>query len=873
METGQAKVVVKDDVWIPSNCSVCYSRCPIKVHRVDGVVVKIEGNPDSPVGNGRLCPRGASGIMLLYDPNRVNTPLKRTNPEKGIGVDPKWVEISWEEALDTVTEKLKKVMATNPQGILTTSSVTNCGSFINALFASALTGGANGWVSGAGPHCGNAEHLFGGLLHAAWCKQPDTTYCNYILNFGTPSGAGAYYSVTAMARLMADARARGMKQVVIEPYMGMPSEKADEWVPIRPGTDAAMALSMVNLLLNEYGIYDAPYLKGHTNGPYLVGPDGHYLRDEQTGKPMVGDASDGQAKVYDDPTIGDFALEGEFQVRGVHARTAFSLLKEHVKKYTPEMASEITTVPAGTIRRLAREFGENARIGSTIVVEGKELPYRPVAVLYFKGVQGHKNSTLNSMALELLVEIVGASNVPGGLLGVNACSLGHPETGRPRYIPAQGPDGLMITGTWGGRGGPRGGFRDGRGPYPHKEVQKPSTFTLHELVPTLCVASPMPPLVMMDPKRYNLDYKIDLHLHFAGNYIQTLADPNLVAKAFKDVFTVSFSLFLDESTEFSDIVLPDACYLEKWEAMPDVFFNGLPVKEWTYHVGQPAVAPMHQRRPNYDVVFELAERVGLLPAMNMLINAMHMDDSHQLDPNKRYSLEEIMDRRFKSLFGEARGLEWFREHGVLHWPKKAEEVYWKPFVHARVPIYFESIKTVGENIEKVKKEHSIPDFPTDQFQALPDWNPCPSHEEKRPQYDLWAFYFRTPFQTFTSTADNAWLDEVSRIDPYAHFVVMNPATAEKKGIKDGDWVEVESSATLGKVRARARLSEGVHPEALAMSGFGGHWSKHLPIASQEGKGACFEWLLPLDFEHMDVPSMNQDLCVKVKVTRAEADKR
>ena len=110
---------VKEDVWIKSTCNICFSNCAIRVHRVDGVVVKIEGNPDCPTSRGGICPRGASGIMLLYDPNRVNVPLKRTNPEKGIGVDPKWVEISWDEALDTITEKLKKIKADDPRKLLT----------------------------------------------------------------------------------------------------------------------------------------------------------------------------------------------------------------------------------------------------------------------------------------------------------------------------------------------------------------------------------------------------------------------------------------------------------------------------------------------------------------------------------------------------------------------------------------------------------------------------------------------------------------------------------------------------------------------------------------------------------------------------------
>ena len=107
-----------DDVWIPSSCSLCYGTCSILAHRVDGVVVKIEGNPESAVGKGRLCGKGVSGIMTHYDPNRLTRPLRRTNPKKGLDEDPKWKEISWDEALDEISTVLKKVRAEDPRKLV-----------------------------------------------------------------------------------------------------------------------------------------------------------------------------------------------------------------------------------------------------------------------------------------------------------------------------------------------------------------------------------------------------------------------------------------------------------------------------------------------------------------------------------------------------------------------------------------------------------------------------------------------------------------------------------------------------------------------------------------------------------------------------------
>jgi molybdopterin-containing oxidoreductase family molybdopterin binding subunit len=851
---------MKEDLWLTSACSICYSHCSIKVHRIDGAVVKIEGNPESPTTNGRVCPRGLSGIKLLYDPNRVNVPLRRTNPEKGLDIDPKWEEISWDEALDLIANKLKRIREEDPRKLLLTRSVATMGTHRLATMFTTAFGSPNIWASGAGTHCGNGEHLMGALFHASWAKQPDTKHINYYLNFGCPSGFGAYYSVTAMAQRMAEARTQGMRHVVIDPFLSPTAEKADEWIPIIPGTDAALALAMINLLLNELEICDRESIKHHTNGPYLVGPDGLYLRDEKSGKPLTWDPIENKSKVFDDFSIKDFALEGEYKVNGVTCHPAFLLLKEHVKKYTPEIVSEITTVPVATIRKLAREFGEAARVGSTILVDGHALPYRPVGVGYFRGAQGHRHSFLTCMALELLLEVVGAANVPGGMLGMSSRALGSPFSGRPHYTPEEGPDGLLITGEW---------ATPWLRPYPFREVKKPEWISMQELIPTACVTSPLIPLVMLEPEKYKVPYKVGFHLQAGSNFLMTMADPNLIARAFKDVFTVCFNIYLDESTDLADIVLPDACYLERLDIIPDWMADIDLLDHWAYHIRQPVVPPSHQRRPAAEVLLELADRVGILEDMYAVMNvSLGLHKPYTLDPAGKYTWEEIVDRQYKSTFGPEHGLEWFKKNGVLSWPKKVEEVYWRPFIKARVPIYFEFLNKLGEDIEKVKDEFQIPGFDTSDFQPLPDWKPCKSHEDENDDHDLFAIYYRVPLHTFSFTYNNPWLDEASRMDPHVYNISINTETAKRKGIKDGDWIDVESATTKEKVRARAKVTEGIHPKVIAVANCGGHWAKNLPIASQPGKGVCFEWLMALDFDHIDTVTLNQDLCVKVKVAKA-----
>jgi anaerobic selenocysteine-containing dehydrogenase len=107
-----------EEKWVKSHCQMCFNACPIEVHVKGAKAIKIKGDPDDPNTRGRLCARGLSGLTKLYDPDRLKAPLIRTNPEKGEGIDPKWKEASWEEALDLVAKKLKKIRLDNPNKLI-----------------------------------------------------------------------------------------------------------------------------------------------------------------------------------------------------------------------------------------------------------------------------------------------------------------------------------------------------------------------------------------------------------------------------------------------------------------------------------------------------------------------------------------------------------------------------------------------------------------------------------------------------------------------------------------------------------------------------------------------------------------------------------
>ncbi|MBI4490678.1 MAG: molybdopterin-dependent oxidoreductase, partial [Deltaproteobacteria bacterium] len=121
--------------WIPTACFGCFSMCGVLAYVEDGVVQDVKGNPESPISQGKICAKGKSKVLSVYDPSRVLYPMCRTNPEKGIGVDPHWREMSWEEALDTIAAKLKEVRAKDPRRLIIATWDTSVMSLVNSWAA------------------------------------------------------------------------------------------------------------------------------------------------------------------------------------------------------------------------------------------------------------------------------------------------------------------------------------------------------------------------------------------------------------------------------------------------------------------------------------------------------------------------------------------------------------------------------------------------------------------------------------------------------------------------------------------------------------------------------------------------------------------
>jgi len=293
---------------------MCGGQSGILAHVVNGVVEKIEPNHWNPnnysnissdffagyseaygcAEGGAICPKGNAGIQQLYDPDRLKTPLKRTNPDKSVGANPGWQEISWDRALDEIAAKLKALRDAGEAHKLIWFSEDHSFTHIQQDFCK-LYGTPN--YSNHSNLCDVARKASFRAVMGDDRPLADFLQAKYILLFGwNPTSAIKW---VYLPRILTRAVEGGARLVVVDPYLSDTAAKAQEWVAIRPSTDGALALAMGHVIVRE-GLYDKEFVARWTTG--------------------------------------------------------FDEYAAYIKDKTPEWAERITSVKAKTIERLAREF-------------------------------------------------------------------------------------------------------------------------------------------------------------------------------------------------------------------------------------------------------------------------------------------------------------------------------------------------------------------------------------------------------------------------------------------------------------------------------------------------------------------------------------
>jgi molybdopterin-containing oxidoreductase family molybdopterin binding subunit len=399
------------------------------------------------------------------------------------------------------------------------------------------------------------------------------------------------------------------------------------------------------------------------------------------------------------------------------------------------------------------------------------------------------------------------------------------------------------------------------------EARVPEDLGLNELFPISTNRSPMYQMNLSQPNKFGLPYKPEALIVCRRNLLMNNTNPEAIAEMLKEIpFIATFSTQLDETAEFADLVLPEAYYLERFDLFPNRPSHTMSPATGYFYWGlrQPVVKPIGQARRWIDVMLEVADRLGFLGDVYKMFNVKWgLKDPYKLDPNARYTMDELYDRWTKSLFGPERGIDWFKTHGYHKVRRTPQENYPGPFIKARFPMYFENMLRAKNSVAKVAEQLGHK-WDTSDYKALPEWKPCPAYENGKPPFDLFVVNFKIPFHGLSITTQNPWLSELSERNPYAYKILINAETAARKGVNDGDEIWVESEA--GKVKGVAKVTECIHPEVIGIAGVFGSWAEGKPVA--KGKGVHFNTLLPLNMERVDPISSGVDSCIRVKVSRA-----
>ena len=279
---------------IATNCEMCFWRCGVMAEVADGKVLKIQGNPNHPLTKGKLCARGNAGVALLYDPDRLKYPQIRTGA-RGEG---KFRRASWEEALDLLATRLKELKQKyGPESVALFPHGVHSGFFATLMKAYGTPNSAEpAFAQCRGPRDVGYQLTFGRPVNSPEPVDLEESKC--IVLIGSHIGENVF---TSQVTAFADGLAKGAKLIVVDPRFSTAASKANYWLPIKPGTDTALLLAWMNVLITE--------------------------------------------KLYDKTYLDQYA-------------TGFAELEKHVQAFTPEWGEQITEIPAAQIRDTAHTMAE-----------------------------------------------------------------------------------------------------------------------------------------------------------------------------------------------------------------------------------------------------------------------------------------------------------------------------------------------------------------------------------------------------------------------------------------------------------------------------------------------------------------------------------
>lgn len=898
-------------VFIHSTCQMCHSRCGIKAKVQGGQLVKIDGNPYHPNNRGederlpfwtspaearphfgRLCPKGQAGVQTVYDPNRIQHPLKRVGP-RGSG---QWETITWAQAFSEIAAEINRLIpfstrntadidpASADLGKMANGLIFSPGRSIEKTVSERILKAGYGTANYGIDHtsiCEVSHHVGNELMtkdHVTGAQGPnhfktDMDRAEYMLVFGG-NPLEANFPMLALARMNADmrdpARTGGAGRVVIvDPRFSNSAAKADQWVPIRPGGDSALALGMAHVILSG-SRFNAAYLQNankaaataageptYTDASWLVvtqtghASEGKFLTAAEAGIAAPADAanpvcvrqSDGlpaEAQVRVPSGSSAVAVVGRLEptdagatfvtVNGIQCRTAFSLYRAAVNEHTLVEYSMLSGIDVATITQLAMDFTSHGRRASAWT---------------YRGAVQHTNGTYAQLAVMALNWMIGNVDYAGGLTkggggwdeknatgGVNVSAVtGGPTVAGPRIDRAKGSDYSPAKSYFMG--------------YPARRPWFPqaSHGNFQELVPSIDDAYPYAARVLIT--YWNAwPYSVP-----GGRAVWE----RVVADTTKLPLLVSISPVMGEVAAWADYVLPDTTFLEKWAypggnaaipvketpiQQPVVgSYDGVPIggtSTWTF---DPAATNDYRgvlpdTRMHADILLGLARAISAsYPGVgaNALGAGRDVDRAWDL---YRPMIENLAINVGTSIGGMAvTASDLIARGGAFALPGTS--------LDSTNPALLASKYGSVLHFWQAPLATTVSSMSGMRFRGVAHWAPI-AHANGTPVSDpafpLQLVTYKQVFHGQARTNVNSWL---MALQP-ENFVEIAASDAGTLGIETGDRVRVTSADNPAGLIGKAKVVQGQRPGVVAISHSYGHWENGARAHTIDGRPAGFD---------------------------------
>ncbi|MFM8557419.1 MAG: molybdopterin oxidoreductase family protein [Betaproteobacteria bacterium] len=837
-----------------TTCYMCACRCGIRVHLRDGQVRYIDGNPDHPLNKGVICAKGSAGIMKQYSPARLTLPLRRKpGSERGAG---EFEEITWDEAFATLESRLRQLRATDPNKFALFTGRDQMQA-LTGLFARQF--GTPNYAAHGG-FC--SVNMAAGMIYTIggsfWeFGGPDLERARVFVMIGT---AEDHHSNPMKVALSKFKRAGG-RFIAINPIRTGYAAIADQWIPIRPGSDGALLLALIHELI-RLDLVDHEFLTRYTNASQLVNldsesddyglmlrnPEGDVVNPQRPHNFFWWDQAT-NAPVSDHAEGASPALTGRFTMPdGAPAAPAFELLKARVADCTPEWASAITGISADTIRSLAHELGTAARdqkISLPIAwtdswgKRHESVTGNPVAFHAMRGLAAHSNGFQTIRALAILMSLLGTIDRPGGFRHKSPYPKAVPPNARPPKGPdAVKPDTPLNGAPLGWPEGPDDLFVDAAG----EPVRIDKGFSWeHPLSAHGLMHNVITNAWRGDP------YPIDTLMLFMANMawnstmntseVRKMLCDRTETGAYKIPFLVVCDAFHSETTAYADLLLPDTTYLERHDCMS---LLDRPISEFDGPVDSvriPVLPPTGQCKPFQEVLVELASRLGFPVFVNPDGSRKYRDYPdfvvrYETAPGSGIGFLSGWrgENGYKALRGEPNPRQWdmyAQNNCVFHYRLPAELQYMRNWNQGyldwaqsaglrrdRDPIVIHVYSEFLQRFRLAAQGRHPGKQPPERLRERVDrfFDPLPFFYEPlewqatdTDSFPLHAVTQRPMAMYHSWDSQNAWLRQIHTYN----FLYVNTRTALDAGIADGAWMWVESR--WGKVRCLCRHSEAVEP--------------------------------------------------------------